>query len=170
MSVQYKDVPGFPGYRVGDDGSVWSRRSRHGETDWHELTARPSKRGYRSVLLCFGKRSMKKGVRVNRLVLMAFVGPCQEGMEAAHENGIRDDNRLVNLNWKTPKDNFADRKRHGTYPVGEKSARHKLDNCKVGEIRARAGNGELHTSIARDLGVSIATIGHVVKRKTWQHI
>jgi site-specific DNA-cytosine methylase len=24
-AVAYRDVPGFPGYRVGDDGSVWPR-------------------------------------------------------------------------------------------------------------------------------------------------
>src|SRR5215472_269740 len=22
--VDYRDIPGFPGYRVGDDGSIWS--------------------------------------------------------------------------------------------------------------------------------------------------
>jgi len=23
-AVEYRDIPGFPGYRAGDDGSVWS--------------------------------------------------------------------------------------------------------------------------------------------------
>ena len=28
--VEYRDVPGWPGYRVGDDGSVWSLWKRRG--------------------------------------------------------------------------------------------------------------------------------------------
>ena len=45
--VVYRDVPGFPGYRIGDDGGVWSRWSCWGPNgarpptliaDWHLVT------------------------------------------------------------------------------------------------------------------------------------
>jgi NUMOD4 motif/HNH endonuclease len=56
-------------------------------------------------------------MRVHRLVLMAFVGPCPEGMEGCHNNGDPSDNRLVNLRWDTHPENMYDRGRHGTDPA-----------------------------------------------------
>lgn len=31
--VEYRDIPEFPGYRVGSDGSVWSAWSRREATE-----------------------------------------------------------------------------------------------------------------------------------------
>ena len=51
--------------------------------------------GYRRVVLC--KKNVHYRRAVHTLVLMAFVGPCPEGMEGCHKNGIRNDNRVTNL-------------------------------------------------------------------------
>ncbi len=48
------------------------------------------------------------------LVLLAFVGPCPEGMECCHNNGDELDNRLDNLRWGTHSENVLDTVRHGT--------------------------------------------------------
>jgi len=42
---------------------------------------------------------------VHRLVLETFSGPCPEGMECMHLNGIADDNRVENLRWGTRSEN-----------------------------------------------------------------
>ena len=51
--------------------------------------------------------------RVHQLVLLAFKGGCPDGMQSLHDNGIPDDNKLSNLYYGTPLQNWADRRRHG---------------------------------------------------------
>lgn len=111
--VQYRDVVGHPGYRVGDDGSVWSQRWYHGSTEWRPLAPRPTKSGYLLVALFDGTGRVDRGVHT--LMLEAFVGPCPEGMECRHFPD-RDpaSNRLANLQWGTRLENAADKRVHGT--------------------------------------------------------
>jgi hypothetical protein len=61
---------------------------------------------------------------VHRLVLEAFVGLCPVGHEGAHLNGNRTDNRRANLAWKTPRENAADRERHGATARGDRHGSH----------------------------------------------
>ena len=117
VTIEYRDVPGFPGYRVGSDGSVWSQWATciHGRIQkerWKRLKESKASRGYVRVNLTdpFGVVSQ---FRIHRLVLEVFVGKCPEGMECRHLNGIKTDNRAVNLAWGTPLENASDRKRHG---------------------------------------------------------
>src|SRR5215831_6662189 len=82
-STVYKNIPNYPGYRVGDDGTIWSRRTRHGDLKavWHRLKPlRVSPLGYFAVTLYPGARSCL----IHRLVLKLFVGPCPLGMQARH--------------------------------------------------------------------------------------
>src|SRR5262249_16947286 len=117
-AVEYRSVPDLPAYRVGDDGSVWSRWSRiwpRGQgrgacgfgigTEWVWMK-RALGNGYPSVQLYGSGRHWQVNVPV--LVLVVFIGPRPEGMEVCHENGIRTDNRLANLRWGTRKSNHLD--------------------------------------------------------------
>ncbi len=62
----------------------------------------------------------------HRAVLLAFVGPCPEGMEACHNNGDPLDNRVENLRWDTRSNNTLDKVAHGTHPMASKT------HCKRG--------------------------------------
>lgn len=55
--------------------------------------------------------------RVSHVVLEAFIGPRPDGMWARHLNDQTDDNRLVNLAWGTPAENYADMVRNGIRDV-----------------------------------------------------
>lgn len=57
--------------------------------------------------------SKYRTIGVHRAVLAAFVGPCPEGAEVCHNNGIRDDNRLSNLRYGTHSENMHDVLIHG---------------------------------------------------------
>jgi hypothetical protein len=50
--------------------------------------------------------------RVHRLVLETFIGPCPPGLQCCHWDGVRTNNRLMNLRWDTPGANGADARRH----------------------------------------------------------
>lgn len=75
------------------------------------------KYGHQSVHIGYEKKRVT--VAVHKLVLLAFVGPCPNGMECCHKNGIASDNRIENLRWDTHKNNNADRKLHGNYKTGK---------------------------------------------------
>src|SRR5271167_2615180 len=47
--------------------------------------------------------------QLHRLVLLAFVGPCPEGMECRHLDGNHLNNRLGNLEWNTHLVNMQDK-------------------------------------------------------------
>lgn len=98
MSVTIKDIPGFPGYRAADDGSVFSNRN-HGGKAWCKLSGKTDRQGY--IVLLFSVAGKKIHRSAHRIILETFVGPCPEGMEGCHTNGCPSDNRLSNLRWDT---------------------------------------------------------------------
>ena len=52
------------------------------------------------------KNGKQQLFRVSRLIWSAFNGPIPEGMQVNHINEDKTDNRLVNLNLMTPKENI----------------------------------------------------------------
>ncbi|MCP5065270.1 MAG: HNH endonuclease [bacterium] len=106
---------------------------------------------------------------VHRLVLTAFIGPCPQGMEASHLNGVRDDNRLENLVWETRSQNHARKKGHGTNVEGERHPHSRLTESAVREIRARPHSTPL-SELAEEFGVCRAAICLARSGKTWKHV
>ena len=184
--VEYRDVPGYPGYRVGSDGTVWSRlkrvglRREHGKgrgfavvlgTEWKKLkpSVPKNKRSYPHLEL--GQSPNNKNINVHALVMLCFVGPRPDGMEVAHENGNHLDARLSNLSYKTPSENQMDRARHGTDNSGENSWHTKLTNEAVKAIRSEwAANKTTFTALARKHGVSRYAVSRVIRGKSWKRV
>lgn len=166
--VVYKDVPGFPGYRVGDDGSVWSCRTFHNtlSTEWHRLIPEVLPSGRLRVRLCRNGKPHKRFI--HRLILETFIGACPPGHECAHDNGVKTDNRLVNLAWKTPEQNAADRDRHGTTARGEKNGFSKLTASQVLEIRASRGK-ITQQMLGQKFGISRKHVQRIQYREVWAH-
>lgn len=102
--------------------------------------------GYRVVTLG-GCRSQR---RVSVLVLEAFVGPRPSGMQACHNDSDKDNNRLDNLRWDTPKGNIADRRSY----VGAANPSAKLSDQQRHEIIHRRRQGERLAKLAGEYGVS----------------
>lgn len=206
MKNAWKQVVGFEGlYEISDTGTVRSL-SRRVPTKGNGtrivrgriLNPAPDRNGYIRVQL------FKNGVCVramaHRLVLEAFVGPCPEGCEACHGNGIPADNRIENLRWGTAKDNASDRyAHHGSYvgknhmahrdperyrrvfqskaaahaPRGEKHGCCKLSAVKVHKIRSsyRPRHPQFGgAALARAYGVSKSCVRAIVTRKIWAHV
>lgn len=171
--VEFRDVVGFPGYCVGDDGSVWScwyRGPRPAMTDtWGPLAQSPYRRGYMKVTLRRGGKNHYPCV--HRLVLEAFVGPCPPGMQACHfPDPDPGNNRLGNLRWDTVKANCADRRAHRTDPSGSRNRAAKLDEETVVAIKRALASGIMGRALARAYGVSDWTISAIKLGKCWQHI
>lgn len=173
MSVVYKMVPGFRGYRVGDDGSVWtcwkivkSQRPRRWAPvgRWRRLKpGRGCSAGHEAVTLSRGGKTFCIGV--HQLVMRTFVGPCPPGMEVCHEDGDGKNNRLTNLRYDTRKGNSKDRIKHGTMLYGEKNPRAKLTEAAVRAIRQ---SPDSPNELALRYGVTRRTICLIRERKIWK--
>jgi len=174
--VRFKDIEGFPGYCIGDDGSVWSRWKPHGGTypapvhEWRRL-ATAFVYGYIIVTLRQPDRNLPRRITryVHRLLLTAFVGPCPEGMECRHLDGCRTNNQLSNLVWGTRAENISDRIAHGSCR-GERNGRAKLTEDQVREARKMREEGANFRAIGRKLGINRVTVKAIIMRKTWRHI
>lgn len=178
MKVRYRilDFIGWPEFRVGTDGSVWTRLVQihpgHGSyfvlgNQWKERKQATDKDGYKAVTFCVGNRI--KGYRVHRLVLMAFVGPCPKGMVARHyPDHDPANNRLENLSWATQKKNLADRVERGTMMNGEKNHQSKMTAKSVRAMRNEWSDERPTVShLSRKYGIARKTVRLIVHRLAW---
>ena len=169
--VEYRDISGWPGYRVGSDGTVWSChiKGSHGRKDfdsWRLMTFTHNSYGHRRVIL--QKNGVRRDATIGRLVLEAFIGFCPNGMEMCHGDGKPANDSLDNLRWGTKKENAADCIRHGNRPWGETHGRHKLSAQQVQDIRKRASNGEKYRPLGREYNVSATVIKQICIGKLWK--
>jgi hypothetical protein len=181
-NVEYRDVQGFPGYRVGSDGSVWSCRTRGTSAlfrdGWHQLkpcirNLRKHKPSHRPALYkrtCLTRDGRQVVVSVHILVCEAFHGPRPKGMFACHDNGNSLDNRAENVLWKTPRENVADAMRHGTHTHGERHPRATITDDIVRKIRQLNAAGEMDAAVSRALNVSRGLARLVRIGLRWTHV
>jgi hypothetical protein len=170
----WADVPGYEGfYRVSNTGKVarckqlLPRLVLEGKRV-HIRELKPIARyaGRLSVALCLpGEKP--KWQQIHRLVLLAFVGPCPEGMECRHLDGDHLHNHLNNLKWGTRTENMSDKRVHGTQPEGETCHKAKLSEEDVRQIRASKATTR---ALGEHYGVSQVAIVFIKNRKTWKHV
>jgi hypothetical protein len=89
--------PDYPGMTVSNLGHV--------QHNGCLLSPYPSGKGYPTVTVKSRHR------RVHQLVLETFIGPRPPGLECCHWDGVKINNRLMNLRWDTHAANAADSRR-----------------------------------------------------------
>ena len=167
----WKDVPGYGGhYKASSIGRIKSlertvtKRHKSGSMITQKYSERilsantVGRDGHLSVHL--GVDGKKYTVLVHRLILLAFVGECPEGMEGCHNNGIPYDNRPENLRWDTHFNNNQDRLLHGTYKTGSDHHMCKFDNDLIKRIR----NGDVSL---KESGVSKTHFYRIKRGDSW---
>lgn len=144
-AVRYAEVE--PGYRVGSDGSFWSRwhRAAGGRTALGDAWRRkrpPSRENDRPRVYFRG------GVQrqLADVVLTAFAGPRPGGLIARHRNGNTADCRLSNLYW------------------GPRRNPLKFTREVEAEILAKRAAGATFREIAAPFGVSVSRVRQVATR------
>jgi hypothetical protein len=116
-------------------------------------------RGWRYVCLQLPNKK-EKAFRVHRLVMSEFTWVSKLGIN--HINGIKDDNRLENLEYATPKENSEHAARIGLSPRGTAHYAAKLTEQQVIKMR-KCGRYFSHSSLAKIFNVSKCCVGRVLR-------
>ncbi len=162
-------------YKISDLGQVKSL-SREVKFGWSHRTTKEKilkihvHRGrLNECSVMLSNKGKQHRERVGKNVLLAFVGPCPEGMECCHEDGNELNNRLGNLRWDTHLENIRDKKKHGTQLFGEKCYNSKLTFEKATEIRNLYATGKYTCDeIAQIFNVSRTRINKVINNYEWK--
>ena len=160
---------------IDREGRIW-RAGKRGWDRWGKAVrtnrcqrVRAEKQlpsGYLMVRAMIGGRRMS-GL-AHRLVWRHFNGPLPDQMTINHKNGIKSDNRLVNLELATRSENA----RHAVRILkvgrtanqnGERNHAAKLTTAEIMEIRVRRANGEKLLALAKEYGVAFQTISRIAR-------
>lgn len=159
----YKEIPYAPGYFINVQGDVYSNLRKKGFLKSFKV------KGYPKVAIKYDGKYKPK--YLHRLIMQTFcpVHNCDD-LEINHKNGVRDDNRIDNLEWVTSKENQI----HAVDVLGrrrgERSSTAVLNRDLVLEIRKRLDSGESPTDMASEYNVTRSAIYAIKFKRTWRHI
>lgn len=171
MNEDWRDLPDWEGrYQVSNLGNVRSLRSGRNIRAKPKLL-KPSKniKGYLQISLKDRNKKKSKHTFVHRLVLLTFVGPCPEGFEGSHLDGLPTNNTLSNLRWESGLDNCRRKYLHGTMHQGDCHTNAKLGSDGALRVRELIKRGVPLLRIAKEFSVDHRTIRAVRDGKTWKH-
>ena len=105
-------VVGYEGlYEVSQHGEI--RSNARPTTPGGLLKPSVSAKGYLHVTLSKSGREVRKPIHA--LVAAAFLGPCPEGLQIRHLDGVKTNNTPANLAYGTSSQNRLDSVAHGTH-------------------------------------------------------
>lgn len=156
----WKDIKGYEGfYKVSNLGRIMGlgrevRNTKYGSVRYIPESILKRKgtnsSGYTNIIL--RKNNKNKSFYVHRIVAENFLNPIDGKKIINHKNGIKTDNRLINLEWCTEKENIQHSIKTGLSKL--------KTNCK--EV-IDMSTGEKYESVkfaALDLGIVVSTLTH----------
>ncbi len=166
------EIPTFPDYDTSTFGRLRSFK-RCGRGDGVEpkiLNPSPYHHGYLYAGLMDPKGRLQR-IHVARLVLMTFVGPRPDGMDARHfPDKDKTNNRLDNLQWATKSDNQRDQAFHRSYGKGREAWCANLTEAQVVKVLEAVLQGKTLSYVAKEFGIEAQAVEDIKNGKYWKHI
>ena len=157
----WKKIKGFENYEVSNCGNI-----RRKYLKGYKYRKPVIQKGYCSITFVLNKTGFKK-IQIHRLVAEAFIENNENKKCINHINGIKNDNRVDNLEWCTHSEN----EKHSFRVLGKISngiTRRKIPLNDVEKIKTLYKSGISQRKIAKICNVSPSTIANLVNNKTYQ--
>ena len=166
----WKDVKGYEGlYRVSNLGRCKSLERRVGIQNGFRIKKESILKGSQQlngyIHFSLSKNDQSKGFRSHRIIAKSFIPSVKGKNMINHKNGIKNDNRIENLEWVNGSENNI----HAVNFLGKKNINRKLNNNQVLEIY-NSGNSDSSRSLATKYGVAQRTILLIRNGKTYKEI
>jgi hypothetical protein len=172
MKIIWKDIIGYEGfYKINNLGSIISLKRNGTRNDDMEIKIQRLPNGY--CYVCLQKNGMKSNHLVHRLIAIHFVANNENKKTVNHKNGIKDDNRISNLEWSTQSENQIHAYKKGLQKRAfgtERGKACKLNEEKVREIKLMLSQGFTQKDIAVKYSVDQSNISWIKRGLTWAHV
>ena len=174
MNEVWKDIRGYEGlYQVSSLGNVRSlnRVNTNNRCIKRELKGRILKqsddgKGYLTVSLSRNNKTVSR--TVHSLVASNFIQKTRATTQVNHISGVKNDNRVINLEWVTASENLLHAHKIGIKKplLGNEHQGSVLTESDV--IWLRKNKGKFRTDDkAKELSVSCTTIRDAISGRTW---
>lgn len=167
--METRPIPDAPGYFAREDGVIFGPGGNRHRAGPRALKLQFDRYGYFYIHIWLN--GVRRQAPVSRLIALAFHGaPPSPRHHAAHRDGNPLHNVPGNVYWATPKENAADRERHGRTVKGERHPDARLTDALVIDARRQHAEGRSIRGMAKELGVDPKTLRDALLGKTWAHV
>ena len=157
----YKIISGASSYKVGDDGTVWSKKKSN---NWRKLKprlvggGRNRKKNGRPSVHIYMDNGTTREYQIHQLVAEYHLGPRPPDILVLHKDDNRWNNTASNIYYGSQKQNHYDKGDNGITPLS-----------RTDVLAIRASNLGC-TALGRQYGVDRKTIWSIKTYRTWTDI
>ena len=180
-NIIWKDIEGYEGlYQISTHGQIKSLPKKHRYGSKSEKILKEGKtkaqregKTYPTVMLC--KDGIVSEYKIHRLVAQTFIPNPEKKPTVNHKNGIKNDNRVDNLEWATQSEQNYHMWRIGLITVSDKwreAMKSNIGRKHSKESIEKMRNAKIGKKLSNEtkLKLSIAGKGRIVSDETKQKL